>query len=56
MDENLTIHRVRRIGTGLAFITFPIMLLIGFLLHPNFLMPYIRQDKHEAEMENNNGS
>jgi hypothetical protein len=31
------IGRMKRIGTGLALIAFPPLLLIGFLLHPNIL-------------------
>ena len=37
MTENRIIDRVKRIGTGVCFITFPIMLLMGFVLHPNLL-------------------
>lgn len=37
MNDNFTIEKVKQIGTGLSFIVFPPMLLIGFLLHPNFL-------------------
>lgn len=35
MTGNPTIERVKRIGTGASFIAFPLMLLSGFLLHPN---------------------
>jgi hypothetical protein len=31
------INRVKRIGTGICFLAFPLMLLAGFLLHPNLL-------------------
>ena len=31
------IERVKRIGTGASFIAFPLMLLVGFVLHPNLL-------------------
>jgi len=37
MTENLTIQRVKRIGAGLSSIAFPVIFLIGFILHPNFL-------------------
>lgn len=37
MNEHPTIQKIKRIGTGLSFIAFPIMFLIGFLMHPNFL-------------------
>lgn len=32
-----TIPHAKRIGTGLSFIVFPLMLLGGFLLHPNLM-------------------
>ena len=35
MTDDRTMERVKRIGTGASFIAFPLMLLIGFLLHPN---------------------
>jgi hypothetical protein len=34
--ENQKVQSVKRIGSGLAIILFPIMLLLGFILHPNF--------------------
>jgi hypothetical protein len=36
MIEDSGVRRVQRIGAGLSFILFPLMLLVGFLLHPNF--------------------
>ena len=37
MSVSPTIEEVKRIGTGLSFIAFPLMLLLGFLMHPNLL-------------------
>lgn len=37
MTVGPTIDKVKRIGTGLSFIAFPLMLLLGFLMHPNLL-------------------
>lgn len=37
MSELSGVREARRIGTALAFIIFPLMLLTGFLLHPNLL-------------------
>ena len=37
MRDGPTIQTVKRIGTGLSLITFPLMLLLGFLMHPNLL-------------------
>jgi hypothetical protein len=34
--NNQNLKTVKRIGSGLAIIFFPIMLLLGFILHPNF--------------------
>jgi hypothetical protein len=36
MTNDSGVLRVQRIGAGLSFIVFPLMLLAGFLLHPNF--------------------
>jgi len=35
MDQEAGIAKAKRIGAGLSFVIFPLMLLIGFLLHPN---------------------
>ena len=37
MNEDSGVQRFKRIGAGLSFILFPLMLLCGFLLHPNLL-------------------
>lgn len=37
MSDDSGVQRIKRIGTGLSFIVFPLMLLAGFLLHPNLL-------------------
>ena len=35
-QEESATQRVKRLGSGLALVVFPVMLLAGFLLHPNF--------------------
>ena len=32
---NQKLERVKRIGSGLSIVVFPVMLLFGFVLHPN---------------------
>jgi hypothetical protein len=34
--QNQKLESVKQIGSGLSIIIFPIMLLLGFILHPNF--------------------
>ncbi|MDH3206036.1 MAG: hypothetical protein OEO79_05455 [Gemmatimonadota bacterium] len=34
-DVSIRIEQVKRVGTGLALLVFPPMLLVGFLLHPD---------------------
>jgi hypothetical protein len=34
--KNQKVEYAKRVGSGLAIILFPIMLLLGFILHPNF--------------------
>jgi hypothetical protein len=34
--SNQKVQSAKRIGSGLCIITFPILLLLGFVLHPNF--------------------
>jgi hypothetical protein len=35
----MSLGEVERIGTGLAFLIFPILFIIGFAVHPNLLRP-----------------
>ena len=37
MNANQSIERIKRIGGGLALILMPLMLLSGFLMHPNLM-------------------
>lgn len=37
MSAHSDVARMKQIGAGASFIVFPLMLLSGFLLHPNFL-------------------
>lgn len=39
MDENNHLTRTKRIGTGLAFILFPLLFVFAFAAHPNLLNP-----------------
>jgi len=37
MPVDASVQTIKRIGSGLSFVFFPILLLIGFLLHPNLM-------------------
>lgn len=37
MTKNQSIESIKRIGTGLSFILFPVIFAIGFAVHPNLL-------------------
>ena len=39
------LDNVKRIGTGLAFILFPILFIAGFALHPDLLSPHLLSPK-----------
>lgn len=39
------LDRVKRIGTGLAFILFPMLFIAGFALHPDLLSPHVLSPK-----------
>ncbi|MFC1790872.1 hypothetical protein ACFL0I_00175 [Gemmatimonadota bacterium] len=41
MNEDTTLHRARRIGTGLAFIIFPLVFVFAFAGHPELLSPHL---------------
>ena len=40
MVENSALNSTKRIGTGLAFILFPLVFIFAFALHPNMLNPH----------------
>lgn len=39
MNENIFLNQVKQIGIGLAFITFPILFIFAFAVHPGLLQP-----------------
>jgi len=39
-DESTHLHDVKRIGTGLAFILFPLLFIFAFAVHPGLLNPH----------------
>lgn len=39
MDQNESLRRFKRMGTGLCFIIFPAIWILAFALHPNLLEP-----------------
>jgi hypothetical protein len=39
MDENEALRRLKRMGTGLCFIVFPLVWVVAFAAHPNLLKP-----------------
>ncbi|MFC1662501.1 hypothetical protein ACFL3S_13775 [Gemmatimonadota bacterium] len=41
MNERNALHRTRRIGTGLAFIVFPLVFVFAFAGHPGLLNPHL---------------
>lgn len=41
MNQSDALHRTRRIGTGLAFITFPLVFVFAFAGHPDLLNPHL---------------
>jgi hypothetical protein len=40
MNENHTLNSAKRIGTGLAFIIFPLVFVFAFAVHPGLLNPH----------------
>ena len=40
MNENMSLQQAKRIGTGLAFITFPLLFIFAFAVHPGLLQPH----------------
>jgi hypothetical protein len=37
----LNLDNIKRIGTGLAFILFPLLFIVGFAFHPGLLSPHM---------------
>ena len=41
MDRNASLRRVKRVGTGLCFILFPLVFVFAFSIHPGLLHPHL---------------
>jgi hypothetical protein len=41
MDTNASLLRVKRVGTGLCFILFPLVFVFAFSIHPGLLRPHL---------------
>ncbi len=41
MDGNASLRRVKRVGTGLCFIIFPLVFVFAFSAHPSLLHPHL---------------
>jgi len=41
MNESILLAQVQRVGTGLAFIIFPLLFVFAFAVHPGLLTPHL---------------
>lgn len=41
MNENIFLNQVKQMGIGLAFITFPMLFIFAFAVHPGLLQPHL---------------
>lgn len=41
MERNASLRRVKRVGTGLCFIVFPLVFVFAFAVHPGLLHPHL---------------
>ena len=41
MDSAASLHRAKRVGTGLCFITMPLVFVFAFSAHPDLLIPHL---------------
>jgi hypothetical protein len=41
MERNTSLQRVKRVGTGLCFIIFPLVFVFAFAVHPGLLHPHL---------------
>lgn len=41
MDRTTSLERVKRVGTGLCFIVFPLVFVFAFAVHPGLLHPHV---------------
>ncbi len=45
MNENILLNQIKQVGTGLAFIIFPIIFVFAFSVHPGLLNPHLLAPK-----------
>lgn len=52
MNENIFLNQVKQIGIGLAFITFPMLFIFAFAVHPGYCNPgcFIRKRSYSEHM------
>ena len=55
MTENDVLIAAKRIGTGLAFIIFPLVFIVAFAGHPGLLTPHLLGPKELILRARNNG-
>jgi hypothetical protein len=48
MNENMLLNQVKQVGTGLAFIIFPLVFVFAFSVHPGLLNPHLLGQKELA--------
>jgi hypothetical protein len=48
MNENMLLNQVKQVGTGLAFIIFPLVFVFAFSVHPGLLNPHLLGPKELA--------
>jgi hypothetical protein len=41
MNGNIFLNQIKQIGVGLAFITFPLLFIFAFAVHPGLLQPHL---------------
>jgi hypothetical protein len=41
MERNASLQRVKRVGTGLCFVVFPLLFVFAFAVHPGLLQPHV---------------
>jgi hypothetical protein len=55
MNESNALNLTKRIGTGLAFIIFPLVFIFAFAVHPGLLNPHLLGPKELILRAHNNG-
>ncbi len=41
MNDNQSLDRIKQLGTGLAFVLFPLLFIFAFAIHPGLLNPHL---------------